>query len=196
MANLTHSVKVDRDSRAIRFYLWLYHADPAAINTCKLFWAFVFSPLVLLLRLVITPAVLLAERQERKRRERLPKTLEERVAEAEARKARGPSRGERAITKLSMALSAFWAKAERPAKVIAGIIVVAYALLLVTMLVIALVNHPLTVLLAVACVAAVFGIGYLIYRLSPRLRGFLGLLHKLGRSVHDHTCARVVLSKD
>ena len=47
----------DADSKIIRFYLWLWNADPSNIDFCRLFWGYVFCWVALILK----PAAAIAE---------------------------------------------------------------------------------------------------------------------------------------
>lgn len=47
------SLTISSDSRFLRFFLWVWKADPATLNLCKLFWGTILLPLfpiVLLIR--------------------------------------------------------------------------------------------------------------------------------------------------
>jgi hypothetical protein len=50
---LKHTLTVDAKAWYIRFYVWLYEDKLDQITFCKLFWAYVFAPVVLILKGVI-----------------------------------------------------------------------------------------------------------------------------------------------
>jgi hypothetical protein len=47
---LKHTLTVDAKAWYIRFYIWLYEDKLDQITFCKLFWAYVFAPIVLVIR--------------------------------------------------------------------------------------------------------------------------------------------------
>lgn len=57
-----HTWTFDADSKIIRFYLWLWKADPANIDFCRLFWGYVFCWVALLLKPIDTVAAAIARR--------------------------------------------------------------------------------------------------------------------------------------
>lgn len=195
MSDLSHSIAIDPDSRAIRFYLWLYDADRNNINTCKLFWAFVFAPLVLILRYAVLAGIAIGDRVQARRRSKVKaaeETTEDGFKSVLVTKAQ-PSRFERALERVAGALSAFWAKYQRPLQIAGLTLIGAYVAFMLVLFVIAVINKPLVGVIVVGSVVGIAGLAWLAIRLSPALAGFLRLLGKLGRGVHDHTCARVVI---
>lgn len=61
----------DKSNPIVRFYLWLYEADPTKISFCKLFWALLTSPIVLLVVALLRPFEGLATHLDKK-----PKSLD------------------------------------------------------------------------------------------------------------------------
>lgn len=187
MSDLTHSFTVDPQSRAIRFYLWLYAADPRNINTCKLFWGFVLAPVFLVGRAIVTGLAWAANRAVGQPRRRPP---------ADLFQGRALSRSESRLDRAALALSSAWAKHRGKVRALAAAIGIAYFLALLAFIVVAFIQSPLAAGVVFGSVAIVVALGVLTARLSPRLLGFCTLLRRLGRSVHDHTCARVVLEEE
>jgi hypothetical protein len=191
---LPHTVEVDEDSRAIRLYLWTYAARADRINTCKLFWAFVFLPLVLPFSAAIHGIAKLVLWLDSRRPEE-PKTY------TPPPEPTGPSKGEKALESVSGFMAKFWFKIQPLLKWGGIALGTLLALAIVGGLVLIILQDPMGVLTAaliflgiVAAAAAVVGLFVGAIHLldkSDRVHGFFRLMKQLGRSVHDHTCANV-----
>ncbi len=162
-------LKQSRTAWYIRLYLWLYVADPNRIDTCKLFWAFVFAPIVLPIALVSSAAHKLRIRRRK-------------VKVYDSGKI---SSRERRLEKVSAHLS----RAYTALLVTASAVVIA---LLLFVLLYALITKPLSILLGllVGGAGSVIALG-LLKMLSSS--GFWRLMRALGRGVHRRTCAKIDL---
>jgi hypothetical protein len=117
-----YHIRLRADSRTIRFYAWLYEANPYRINTCKLFWAYMFAPLILTIRMIAYAAIFVIEPLVDRYNEWLDAHRETRAARRVALPLRppkpkkvkvGPSRWERALDIVSTFFSVTWAKYQR-----------------------------------------------------------------------------------
>lgn len=187
---LPHTLEVDRGI-AVRLYLWTYAANKHNINTCKMFWAFVFMPLILPFSAIIHGVGASAHWIDNK----FPGKP---VAYAPPKPPRvGPSKGERFLEAFSGFMAKVWFKLQ-PLLKWGGI---AVGVGITTVLIYLIVTNVM-VFLAGLLFAGAFGLGLAAFVAvalgiimwldkSERARGFGRLMAKLGRSVHDHTCANV-----
>jgi hypothetical protein len=189
-------LRQSRDAAHIRFYLWLYDAREDTINTCKLFWAYVFAPIVLLLRagwVVVGP---IAEYIADKAYEReLRKTREELLAEEEPDEQPKVSTAEGALDKVSGFLSGVYAKFAPVLKWIGIVLGGLLALVLAASLVVAFIAEPLKVAITLGSIVAIFIIvGLIIWAAEERKGGgFFSFFGKLAKGFHRHTCAKIDL---
>ncbi len=191
-SHLPHTVEVDAQSRMIRLYLWAYSARVNRINTCKLFWAFVFMPFWLPFVVVgkgmfVPAAGWLGEKiPDRKPRPYVPP-----VENPE------PSKGERAIESIGNFMGRSWFRIQPLLKwggILIGIaIAVALIFLAATNL-----DWVLEALIVVGIsVGMILALGLLLggtitlLDKSRKVHGFFRLMKVLGRNVHTHTCANV-----
>lgn len=192
--DLPHTVEVDADSRMTRLYLWTYVANKHRMNTCKLFWAFVFMPLVLPVSAAIHALAAVVIWTD----SRLPEKPKPYVPPIEYT---GPSKGERALESVSGFMAKVWFRLQPLLKwggiAIGGLI----AAFIVGGLVYFVLQDPMEVLtmlliaLGIVAAAAV-AVGLLVLLIhvldkSKKVHGFFSLMGKLGRNVHHHTCANV-----
>lgn len=192
---LPHTLEVDRGI-AVRLYLWVYFASTRRINTCKMFWAFVFMPLALPISALIHGLSSAAHWIDRQ----FPENPNKPMAPPKPPRV-GPSKGEKFLEAVSGFLAKAWFKIQ-PLLKWGGILIGALIALLLIYLVVtnfsAVVTGLLTVLVAgliiVAIAAVLMGILFVVIEktsIGDRIGGFFRLMGKLGRSVHDHTCANV-----
>lgn len=200
----------DRDSKFIRFYLWLYGAKANRINTCKLFWAYVFAPLALIVKgVVVAVAPILNAALDR-----IPhKTESQKDAEWAARReearqrrlekeATGPGKAERFLDKVSSFFSVVYAKVAPVIKVVAIGLGVLLGLAGVAGLVYIAITAPLALLTVAAIVIGggivvfviILGIEWLDKRSEEKGEvPFFSTMKKLFIGFHRHTCAKVNL---
>lgn len=186
MSELTHSVSVNPDSLAIRFYLWLYDADPKKINTCKLFWAFIFALPALLIVVPIAGTV------------RLLVALVDRWRKSPPEEGPYGLSREGRLDKVSSAISASYARHSTLVHYLWVGLLVAACIGGVGGFVYALIVATIKTLIALAwiigiCLLMIATFFVLDFFAKGRGRGFIKLMSNLYRSVHDHTCARVEL---
>lgn len=199
-AELPHTLVVER-TPLIRLYLWTYATSINSINTCKLFWAFLLLPIALpisvFFHLVGPILVPFIENIDYKLEENKARKAEIPVELTTAKT--GPSRAERLLNKIAAAASVIWFKVQPALKWlgIAGGLAVAALLAYV---IIAFTGRFLEVLLIMGLTAA--GFLLLIAIITPIVIYFekhprknKGLLRKLGRSFHEHTCANVKVKR-
>jgi len=178
----------------MRLFLWTY-AIPAStenLNTCKLFWGFVFMPLSLPISVFIRAIVKIANPMfDYAARRRAAKNRS-----AAPRVRTGPSRGERALDFTSTRASMLWSRFQTLFKW-AGIVI--GLLLAVTLIVLAVVFYTITLkaLLITAIVALSALLMFVaLYALFAIFDSGLGsALASAGRGVHQKTCARVSIKR-
>jgi hypothetical protein len=224
-ADLKHELAVNRNSWFIRFYVWLWQANPKDINFCKIFWGYVFVIAGLVLRLVVLPIG-----------DRLCKRLEvssearyERVRELkkdpEKEKSTGPSRMQRVLSSIAdvfsrivFALGSAVAFVSERAELMKIVYAAALLLGLATsgaIVWVAVVNFSTTWIvlvvfggfaLGVVTIAGLDKIGvldWIAYKIFRRLGlktksgalGFFSVLRIGLRSVKTNTCPRIVLKE-
>lgn len=180
-------ITLNRNDWYVRFYLWLYDADPTQINTCKLFWAYVFAPVVLpvmaVVSLVMKVGNLLPKRKTHA-------WTDEELAAMRLKR----SQREEKLEKWTTRAGSGYARIV-PALRWAGIgIGVLAAVAAVGIAVYGIVADPIAALIAVGVflgmVVAIFSIAYIVVLVSEK-SSFFQLLGKLGQSAHRHTCAKV-----
>jgi hypothetical protein len=101
-ADLKHEWTFKRNSPLIRFYLWVWDADPKAITFCKLFWGILLAPLCLLLLWPIGFVLnrvsdYLDKRKERQFNQELAQPEDEPMSATEALAEEAPSFRERQL---------------------------------------------------------------------------------------------------
>lgn len=183
---------LDRNAWYVRFYLWLYKADANNINTCKLFWAYVFAPIVLPLAFVLTPVGKLLRTIDAKIPDGRPIDWEK----LDRKRARQKTREEK-LENVSSKMSVIFAKAA-PALRWVGILL---GLAIAGLLILLAVSYPkeaLGVLLTLAAILVGAGllIGLIIFFEKREQRGagtpgFIRVFGTLAKSFHRHTCAKV-----
>lgn len=200
----------DSESKFIRFYLWLYQAKASNINTCKLFWAFVFAPLALLVRGAVAAVGPLFEAVASRIPHKTPQQEEAawaaRREEARqkrlAKEAAGPGRLERILDKVSVFFSAAYAKVAPVLKVVAIGLGVLLGLAGVATIVYAAITAPLAVLSGFAVVLGILVfVGVVVFAINwfdkrSVAKGevpFFSTMKRLLISFHRHTCAKVNL---
>lgn len=105
-----HNWSMSKESKLIRFYLWLYSTPEstdkslAKLTFCRLFWAVVCSPItipaILFLAAVIRTGDFVVARMPRKSKEQKKIILEKRLARMDAKSAAGPGWASRFIDKV------------------------------------------------------------------------------------------------
>lgn len=200
----------DRESKFIRFYLWLYEAKASNINTCKLFWAYVFAPLALIVKAAVAAVgpILSAVFDRIPHKTESQKDAEWAARREEARQRRlekeatGPGRAERFLDKVSSFFSAAYAKAAPVIKVVAIGLGVLLGLAAVAGLVYIAITAPLALLAVAAIVVGgllvvvviLLGIEWLDNRSKEKGEvPFFSTMKKLFIGFHRHTCAKVNL---
>lgn len=200
----------DRESKFIRFYLWLYQAKVSNINTCKLFWAYVFAPLALLFRAVgavLAPVLdAIAARLPQKTAAQEAAEWESKRAAARERRAAkaaaGPGRLERILEKVSIFFSAAYAKTAPVLKVVGLGLAVLLGLVGVAAIIYVAITSPLKFLVAIAVTLGILlfvalglvGINWLDNRSVKKGEvPFFSTMKRLLISFHRHTCAKVNL---
>lgn len=192
---------IDRNSKFIRFYLWLYGAKANNINTCKLFWAYVFAPLALIVHGVVAAVSPLFRAVEKRIPEpdydaRYQRAREKKAAKAAA----GPSKGERFLDKVSAFFSAAYVKIAPVLKVVAIGVGVLLGLAVAGTIIYLLITNPIKVAVVVLVTLAILALVLLgmlgIEKLDDRAKAngevpFFSTMGKLFRGFHRHTCAKV-----
>jgi hypothetical protein len=202
-ADNRYHISLSEDSWIIRFYIWLYEATPGDINTCKLFWAYVFAPLVLpfalvlrFLALVFGPlAEIIGQRLDDRRR---------RQPESAPPEPRQKSRAERFLIKTGEVLGVIWFKLQKPLQYLMLTLGIGIAVACLALFIYTLVTNPydvfigfLTVLAIVVAIAIAVGIITLFAatpvgtKAAAPFRTFWRVMRIAGHAVHDHTCAIV-----
>lgn len=180
-------LKQSRDAAHIRFYLWLYEAREDRINTCKLFWAYLFAPFALIFRAVV--GAVTAASSVLPERTRKPKPV---------RAWDEPSKPEQFLDGASTKLSGVYAKVATPLKWIAltfaGLVALAAAIIIV----VAVINNPTGLLVALALVAVCFAVVALVAFVFDFFTHGAGskfgrLMVRLAKGFHTHTCAKIDL---
>lgn len=196
----------DRNAKYIRFYLWLYDASPNRINTCKLLWAYLFAPIVLVFRLlfevVATVLDLLPKRQvdwvARDRQYAIE--AEKRRLKAITKKQKGPSRLERWLDAVATKLSAVYVKVAPVIKWAFILVALGVGVAAAVFIVLAIIANPVDALLIVggtlAFLAVCAGIAalFLATPVGKQVGGFFSFLGSLFKSFHHHTCAKIDLT--
>jgi hypothetical protein len=207
-----YHIKAKR-SGLVRFYLWLYDANPRNVDTCKLFWGTVFSPLVLplVLLLLLAKSVgralgsLLPEREEDEPTELdmmvLARKQEEKHTKRKTREQRLEAVGQfmgRIWFKISGVLGPVFAFLLPVLGVLAALALVAFVVFALVVWTHATLHVLLMALLCVGAVAVIVSLGIGLgelhnhYRRShPKTRRNRGLFRKAFDSVHNHTCAKI-----
>lgn len=214
-------LKLSRETWYVRFYLWLYEANPNNIDTCKLLWAYVFFLPALVLKAVLSIFVFVAELAEpyvddiRERRAAKRPTLEEREAafdaqierkrvKQEAKAAAGPSRMESILERVANSLSYGYAKIAPSFRYIGIAVGTLIGLAIVAGLVWLAITETSAFMLGLLVTVGILAICALVVfiivkrekrpkkvRSTPR---FVTVLKRLGHGFHNHTCAKVDLS--
>lgn len=194
---LPHTLEVERGI-AIRLYLWAYSASTRSITTCKMFWAFVFMPLVLPIVAFGKGAYTLFEWAEDRLIDILPEPKERPYVPPKPKPIKeGPSRSERILEAVSNFMARTWFYLQPLLKwggIIIGVLIALVALYLIVNNASVIGVFMLKVLLyGIAIAAGSAGIVGVIFYLdtSDRFRGFCRLMSNLFHSVHTHTCANV-----
>lgn len=217
-----HTLILPRDSVVIRFYMWLWHANPRQVNFCKLFWGYIFAIPALIVRAVAWPFV----KAGRAAAKRLPHE-EDRSPESYARAARREQLAQRSLQRIEnggvrvvMVFSAVWRYLRYPVVVVCGLAVFGVLVFLVYQLSTAWADVTVKVLLfaggfllfvGLVAVPLAFGIMALaergrldwVGRSAPRVLiaavapfVFFFWVMKMGfLSVKSNTCPRVELSE-
>lgn len=202
-----YHVSLRRDSRIIRFYLWLYEARPNRINTCKLFWAYILAPFALIFRgifAILAPVFAAIERHRDRHRPTFEQRQEWRQAakrKANAKAARGPGRMERWLEAFTGFAGMVWFRLQKPITYLAFTIGVLCAVAIVGFLIYECITKPIEVLIFLGFVVGIVLLGLLLIVVFAWLdqsgKGKAGM-NRFGntmktcyRAVHDHTCAIV-----
>lgn len=182
-------IALDKNSKTVRFYLWLYDASPNNINTCKLLWAYLFAPIVLFLKytvwIVLRPiATAIAERSA-ERPAKPPKTEEK-------------SRAEQRLDAVSGKAGEWFFKWQKFLRWIGIGLVSLLGAAAVAAVLYVLFTHPAAVVGAFLFVAAICLVMWALiatidYFDKGKGRGFIRLMSRLGHGFHDHTCADIDL---
>lgn len=186
---LPMKVNASRDAWYIRFYLWLYEASPNRINTCKLFWAFVFALPVLLIRVLLGLAVAVYDR--------VPKRSKSKVEAYDINEPENddPSRIELKLEAVSNKLSAFWARFQTPITWIFFGFCAGFLALCAVYIIIAIIQNLVAALIGIGIgVAAIVLFAILLALAERKGPGFKRNAKAVFNSVHNHTCAEVKLS--
>lgn len=160
----------DADSKIIRFYLWLWKADPSNIDFCRLFWGYVFCWVALILK----PAAALAEAIDGRAKRKPQPTLAERLKAEDLRQEKKRAKAQkwensrlnRLLTRLEdfgTRHGALLSKLFRGALVLVGVFVAAA---LATLLVLTIIENVVAFLIAIGLVIGAFIIGGSIYYLT------------------------------
>lgn len=196
---LPHTLEVERGI-AVRLYLWTYAASAKNINTCKMFWAFVFMPLVLPFSVIIHGLARIVDWADGK----LPESKGTARPYVPKPPKVGPSNGERFLEWVSGFMAKTWFRLQPLLKwggILIGTIIGVVGLYLlatnavvvgeffVKVLIAGLIGAAAVAVLSMIVIgldkAGVFG------AFGRKIGGFFRLMRDLGRSVHDHTCANV-----
>lgn len=198
---LPHTLEVERGI-AVRLYLWTYAADPRTINTCKMFWAFVFMAFVLPFSALVHGAAKLFIWIDSKSLDQATGRPHRPYVAPPIKS--GPSKGERFLESFSGFMAKIWFKVQPLLKwggIAIGVLIGAALLYLFATNAVAVGEFLLKVLLiglgsvaiAAAFVMVCIGLDKLGFfgSIGRKVGGFFRLFRQLGRSVHDHTCANV-----
>lgn len=198
----------------IRFYLWLYEANESDINTCKLFWAYIFVLPALLLRGVFEVGALAIDGINSVLPERKVKDTDTLLAEYDARRAaartkaaRGPSKMERTLNGVANFMSSAYVKVAPVLRWVLVVVGVLAGIALAIFLVYAAINWTgafFTAIGIIVGIATLATIGALLavyledrrkYR-EPKPKkdnSFFKTMKRLGHGFHNHTCAKINL---
>ena len=157
----------DADSKIIRFYLWLWKADPSNIDFCRLFWGYVFCWVALILK----PAAALAEaidgRAQRTPQPTLAARLKAEDLRQEKKRAKAQKWENSRLNRLLTRLEYFGARhGALLSKLVRGALVLIGVFVSATLLVLTIIENVVAFLLAVGLVLAGFIIGAAIYYLT------------------------------
>lgn len=180
-----HSIDLKRDSAAARFYLWLYEADPNKIDSCKLFWAFILAPLLILPVLLIKGVGKVIDRWEKNHPPKPRSYTPHKSREGK-------------LSAFSNWASAIYAKYQTAFYIVGICIVILLTVAIVGGLGYLLITQTVKTLIVIAWVIGcvlVFGLGILTFAFfaDGKGQGFVRLMRNLFRSFHQHTCAKVDL---
>lgn len=217
-----YHISLSADSWIIRWYVKVYEANPNNINTCKLFWAYVFMiPALLLIgfakaaEFVVVPIADRYNDWKYSRRKNKPITVAPPPPQPipiENLPPPGPkpkSAREEWLERISAFLGMAWYKLQKPLTVIAGIIGLAIVVGIVGLVVLAFIKDFWGVLTAIGimvgivllAIAAIALIAYLdqsgkAKRAGNGIKSFGRTMKRCFHAFHDHTCAIVDIKED
>lgn len=217
-----HKWELDKSSKLIRFYLWVWETDESMINFCKLFWGVLFAPLALL---VLKPAcwVLVSisdwynRRSAKRREQRISKSLLEADQEpfgAPAVPPRSPSKVLVAIEHFFLKIGMFFKATARFWRYVSWVVMTAFIVFAVTFVIYEIANHftdfingVLWVALMAVCVSIIaLFVGLMIVlaergtfggpiqRVNRSWFGFWRIMGQGYKAVKTNTCPQVVLT--